>query len=63
MRITRIDSNREISKKIQTIDIEIGADHYRLTEEHGMLHVHLSDEKIAVMPGCANEISIGKRIR
>lgn len=58
MKITRINQEKGLSQDVKTVDIQIGIDVYRMTEEFGKMRIHLREGSIAINPGCANEILI-----
>ena len=59
MKISRIDSDRNIDKDVCRLEIAVGTDMFTITEAFGELLVHAnSGKKITIKPCVANEISI-----
>lgn len=59
MEITRIGHVRELNMEAGTVDLKIGKDEFRLTNEYGKLIIRAKDAGLLVRPAATNEVIIG----
>jgi hypothetical protein len=57
MKIERIDTKKDVGKKIERIVISNHGVEYTITSDFLGIRIHRED-KICVFPGCANEIIV-----
>jgi hypothetical protein len=58
MKLTRIDSVKNLKQEVNRLRIEIGDKTYTLTESFGKLHILSHDDSLSVYPCVANVIEI-----
>lgn len=61
MMITRIDSEKEVQRRVKRIEIELDGVDYTLTKDiSGGIRINCTGWESAIMvkPGCANEIVV-----
>lgn len=59
MIINRIDSEKELNRKIERLELIIGKTKYTITPDFDGFRVHSHNGAITVRPGSKNEIIIG----
>lgn len=58
MKITRIDSEREVNKECERIVIEVGDSKITLTEKFGQLEVFGDDSDLQIACGSRNSFTV-----
>jgi len=58
LKITRIDSEYDIGRPVERIQLSAGGKLFTITEEFGQLRIHSHGRDIIIRPGCANEVTI-----
>ena len=56
--INRINSERNLNRTVERIEISIDGARYTLTDKFGTLRIHAHGEALIVEPACANEVYI-----
>ena len=56
--INRINSERELNKQVERIEISIDGVQYTLTDKFGTLGIRARDDALIVEPMCTNEVYI-----